>query len=124
MCEIELECKESMCEIDLECKESMCEIDLERKESMCKQHMHSPEHDVVSICEQLVQEWMQTMAQDSEMNDTIVCVLENYPSKYLRITEAACSDAADCVHKVSLQELAVHNEQTVGYFSDFYGGSL
>ncbi len=112
------------CEKDPECKDSMCEIDLECKESMCKEDMHSPEHDFVSIWEGLFQDWKRTMAQDLEMNERIVCVLENYQNKCLRIPEAARRDTVDCVHDASLPEPAVHNGQTVGCFSDFYGGSL
>ena len=121
MCEIDLECEASMCEIDLECKESMCEIDLERKEGMCNQDTHPSDDDFGSIWEDFFQDCIQTTEQDSEMSERILRVLENYQSKSVRIPEAVRSDTVDCVQDTSLPE---PDEQTVGFFGDFYGGSL
>ena len=121
MCEIDLECEASMCEIDLECKESMCEIDPERKEGMCNQDTHPSDDDFGSIWEDFFEDCIQTTEQDSEMSARILSVLENYQSKSVRIPEAARSDTVDCVQDTSLPE---PDEQTVGFFGDFYGGSL
>ena len=109
------------CEIDPECKASMCEIDLERKEGMCNQDTHPSDDDFGSIWEDFFQDCIQTTEQDSEMSERILRVLENYQSKSVRIPEAVRSDTVDCVQDTSLPE---PDEQTVGFFGDFYGGSL